>query len=90
MIENIDKSKYKADFKNTEIKMVNDDFAFWTRPVKIKELWYNAILQKPQPTKKSNKIEIGDLKNIIYDDIIPILIKTKIKDTIVIKKPTES
>ena len=54
MIEDIDKSKSKADFKNTEIKMANEDFAFWTRPVKIKELWYNAILQKPQPTKKSN------------------------------------
>lgn len=26
----------------------------WSKPVKIKELWYNAILQKPQPTKKSN------------------------------------
>lgn len=38
MIENIDKSKSKADFKNTEIKMLNDDFAFWTKPIKIKEL----------------------------------------------------
>ena len=54
MIENIDKSKSKADFKNTEIKMANDDFAFCTKPIKIKDLWYNAILQKPQPTKKSN------------------------------------
>ena len=43
-----------------------------------------------KPTKKSNKIEIGDLKNIIHDDIIPILIKTKIKDKIVSKQPTES
>lgn len=38
-----------------EVKPVSEsDIAFWTRPVKIKELWYNAILQKPQPTKKSN------------------------------------
>lgn len=38
-----------------EVKPVSEsDIAFWTRPVKIKELWYNAILQKPHPTKKSN------------------------------------
>ena len=38
-----------------EVKTINDsDLVLWTRPVKIKDNWYNAILQKPAPTRKSN------------------------------------
>lgn len=38
-----------------EVKTINDsDLVLWTRPVKIKDNWYNAILQKPTPTRKSN------------------------------------
>lgn len=29
-----------------EIKPLNtEDIAFWSRPIKIKDLWFNAILQ---------------------------------------------
>lgn len=45
-----DNQKYKI-----EVKTINDsDLVLWTRPVKIKDNWYNAILQKPAPTRKSN------------------------------------
>lgn len=38
-----------------EVKTKNDsDLVLWTRPVKIKDNWYNAMLQKPAPTRKSN------------------------------------
>ena len=38
-----------------EVHTINDnDVVLWTRPVKIKDNWYNAILQKPAPTRKSN------------------------------------
>ncbi len=50
-------SKNISNIENAgiEVSKINEnDIAFWTRPVKIKELWYNAILQKPQPTKKNN------------------------------------
>ena len=32
----------------------HNDLVLWTRPIKIKDNWSNAILQKPTPTRKSN------------------------------------
>lgn len=44
--------------KNTDILFLNElnqcKVVSWSKPVKIKELWYNAVLQHPKPTKQSN------------------------------------
>lgn len=38
-----------------EVKKINDSgLVLWSRPNKIKDNWYNAILQKPKATRKSN------------------------------------
>ncbi len=55
-----------------EIKPLNtEDIAFWSRPIKIKDLWFNAILQQPKPTRESNiqfimKCKMFDAKEISY------------------------
>lgn len=38
-----------------EIKALNEsDLVLWSKPIKIKEHWYNAILEKPTPILESN------------------------------------
>lgn len=40
--------------ENIEISVNKSDIVLWSKPVKIKDLWYNAILKQPAPTKESN------------------------------------
>lgn len=38
-----------------EIETIDhNNLVLWTRPIKIKDNWYNAILQKPTPILESN------------------------------------
>lgn len=56
--------------KNTLIKsekIKESDLVLWTRPVKIKDLWYNAILQQPAPTRDSN-IQFIMRSNLAYSE----------------------
>lgn len=57
MNENTRESKTIKNIEKAEIEVIKsneNNLVLWTRPIKIKDNWYNAILQKPTPTRKSN------------------------------------
>ena len=35
-------------------KLSESELVLWSKPKKIKEHWYNAILERPKPVIKSN------------------------------------
>ena len=57
MNENTRESKTIKNIEKAEIEVIKsneNNLVLWTRPNKIKDNWYNAILQKPKATRKSN------------------------------------
>lgn len=57
MNENTRESKTIKNIEKAEIEVIKsneNNLVLWSKPNKIKDNWYNAILQKPKATRKSN------------------------------------